>query len=230
MMYGKTPEELRKHDQKKILGLLVLLLLLGFSYMSRPKGADLAAGEIPGKFSVRWPPAGGFLEQGDVAFSGMGAPNAMVRILGDGAEMASGTVDKDGKWRINVPIQPPFPKDFKITHQLSGKEPESTLLSGMKYEEVKGTGSDQPFNISRPVDGGTIAVGDWTIAGTGPIGAKVRLDMDKYLLGSVVVDANGTWKLPRKIHAAGEKRVLKATLVEDKMVKDSITHTVMVTP
>ena len=196
--------------------------------------AGLPPAAVPtGTFAVSNPAPGATasIPMGAFTFSGTGAAGSKVILFGDGAEMASGSVAADGTWALPVTFAPPAPEKLQIS--LFAADGTKLGSEDISFEfppgSREGNPSDAKFALLRPVDQGSVAVGDWVIAGTGKPGAKVKLQMDKYVLGLATVAEDGTWRFPRTIQKAGEARVLSA-LVENGAPEEKATHTIKVLP
>lgn len=173
------------------------------------------------------PAAGAELAFGDTKFEGVAAPGTKVVVFGDGAEMASGVAGDDGKFEFNVPMQAPVPNVFSVGYFAEdGTEIQKVDDLGLK---VSGEASAEgvKFALARPVDNGSVAKGDWVIAGTGKPGSRVKLTMDKWVLGEVTVGEDGTWSFPRTVNQVGESRQLIAEEVKG-FGQGVVTHTIKV--
>lgn len=188
---------------------------------------------VKGAFTLTNPVAGSVasLPMGAYTFSGTGSAGGKVILFGDGAEMASTPVAADGTWALPVTFTPPTPAAMQL--RLFGVDGAQVGSQDIQFEFLAPASTSNPadakFALLRPIDQGSVAVGDWVIAGTGKPGTKVKLQMDKYVLGEATVAEDGTWRFPRTIQKAGDARVLTA-LVVDGAPEEQAKHTIKVLP
>lgn len=176
---------------------------------------------------VSSPKLGDEIELGINRFGGFAEPGTRVVLFGDNAEMGSGEAKEDGTWVFDADVQAPLPDVFSVKFyddggQVIHSEPNLLLTTTGSVD-----GDDAVFAIVRPIDKGSVAKGSWVIAGTGKPGSRVRLQLDRFVLGETLVEDDGTWKFPRTVNEAGVKRELIAREI-DGFADEILSRTVRV--
>jgi hypothetical protein len=166
---------------------------------------------------------------GEVVLEGFGQPGQKAVLFGDGAEMGSGGVDEEGRFKFVADIQPPIPDVFTFglfdeNGVRDPRVPSSSLRWAVTAEMLA---RPMEFTLVRPVDGGTVSRGKWVIAGTGKPGSQVRIQIDKNFVGKALVKDDGTWTLSYMMTKPGRVEVFAREL--DGFNGDLIAHRVTVT-
>jgi uncharacterized lipoprotein YbaY len=132
-------------------------------------------------------PAAG-LAAGIGALSGTGEPGYDMGVSVDGQELARTTVDPDGTWSLDVPLEP---GRRALTLQLYTAD---GIPAGSATEIEVDVAEPVLPTVDLPVE--DVAGGEFTLSGTGAPGARILLYAGSVALGEAVVNEDGTWQLP----------------------------------
>ena len=134
-----------------------------------------------------------------VALSGSGTPGATIEVLGNGKVLGRVKVAENGQWTLTAPLEP---GDYTLSARAvdaSGKvlaESKSVAFSQPRPAPVK------PAVIS-PTAETPITSGPAKLSGTGSPGTTVELLDNGQVVGTAIVQEDGTWSFDRDL-AAGD--------------------------
>jgi hypothetical protein len=191
---------------------------------AKPSGATAVSVSHPQLLS---PAKGSEIKYGFVKFEGVADTGTKIVVYGDGAEMGSAFATQRGKFIFDIKVVPPLVQVYSISYFMAG----GTEIIGERDLGLKVTGDYEnvarPFAIFRPVDDGSLRLGESIIAGTGKPGGRVKLQIDEWQLGIVDVKDDGTWTFSRTVSEVGVKRQLTAREI-DGYADDIIVHTIAI--
>jgi len=166
--------------------------------------------------------------QGNAVLAGRASPGALVTAKSGANIVGTTTADSQGAFVI-LPSTPLPPGAQEIT--LSETLPDGTVVpgtgtasidvpgnAGSALAVVSGPGGSTVMSGQGPKPGtlamGTVdydANGHALFSGTAPPNSQVNLSLGNQLLGRVMADANGNWKLTAKVPTASGMLNLQAT-------------------
>ncbi|MFM9874439.1 MAG: hypothetical protein ACKVQS_13370 [Fimbriimonadaceae bacterium] len=239
--------ELKKYDRIKVAFGLFLALVSGVWVVVDDRGLGARAslsGILNGAVGRKQEPSGvtavsvshpqllipakgSEIEYGFVQFEGIANTGTKVVVYGDGAEMGSAFATQRGRFMFDIKVVPPLAKVYSISYftaggtQIIGERDLGLRVIG-EYELVS-----RPFAIFRPVDDGSLRMGESIIAGTGKPGSRVKLQIDEWQLGMADVKDDGTWTFTRTVSEVGVERQLTAREIEG-YGDEIIVHTIAI--
>lgn len=211
---------------------LLLVLGLGGCWLLQPRletppavptpGAANGAATTPGSIVVTAPTSGTTLPAAPFTLSGTAPAGETLTISAGGEQLATATVQDDGRWSADLPA--PAPGERTYTVRGSGGTSRDLTLNvtggGAATEGEQGdpqgaaapvdstgagaAGEAGGFRISGPAPNAQLPAGSFTLRGTGTPGQTVQLLEDGTSLGSLTVREDGTWSRDVPSPAAGE--------------------------
>lgn len=217
-MDNRLDKEFRRYDVFKVsVAALLTVATAGWAGASlsskgvihplQATGPAWPFGAKPGTPLLQSPAPLAALKLGQNQFAGSGPPGSRVCVLGDGAEMGSVKIGESGKFDFEMLISAPSPQEIRvefldwgmvrIAEPIELKPPQGPPLS-----------SDGNLRVSRPIPNGVVSGAELNVAGTGKPGAKVRIQLDRFVLGYADVRQDGTWSFTRTVNSPAAKREL----------------------
>ncbi|SDT12986.1 Ig-like domain-containing protein [Microlunatus soli] len=146
----------------------------------------------PGSPVIDQPADGSTTGDNTPVISGTGTPGSTVTVSVDGNQLGTVEVDDDGNWSVRV-TDPLADGEHMITAVQTdqvGNRSDPTTATVTVDTQV------DPPTITGPVDGSTIGDRTPVVTGTGEPGAIVEVEVDGTKVGTVEVDADGSWSIP----------------------------------
>lgn len=147
------------------------------------------------------------LKPGQNQFVGSGPPGSRVCVLGDGAEMGSVKIGESGKFDFEILVGAPPPRAIRVEFFDWGMVRLAEPIA-LKPPPEPTPASDGTLRVSRPIPNGIVSGAELNVAGTGTPGAKVRIQLDRFVLGYANVRQDGTWSFTRTVNSSASKREL----------------------
>ncbi|MEZ4593913.1 MAG: Ig-like domain-containing protein, partial [Chloroflexota bacterium] len=145
------------------------------------------------------------LGEGEVEFSGVGAPGSTIELVANGEVVGTAVVTPDGTWTIPATLAA-GDYDFSLRmldangNLLAESEGRSTTVAAVAPAFILPT-----FNLPAA----NLAGGDVTLTGTGTPGAELEIVVNGEVLGTAVVADDGTWEFPTTLPAGDYELALR---------------------
>ncbi|MDI2029891.1 Ig-like domain-containing protein [Saccharopolyspora sp. TS4A08] len=160
--------------------------------------------------------------------TGTGVPGAEVTVYDNGQPIGTTTVNPDGTWTF-TPTEPWSPGDHQITATQSGPDGATSDPSNSVTVTVPGPPAPEPPVITSPATGTTVDDTTPPITGTGEPGATVTVYDNGRLMGTAVVNSDGTWTFtPSEPLSCGE-HTITATQTTDARAASEASAPVTIT-
>ncbi|UEX90408.1 Ig-like domain-containing protein [Staphylococcus ratti] len=126
------------------------------------------------------------VQPGDKTITGTGEPGSTVTVTFPNGETATGTVDENGNWSVEVPEGTELKQDDVITAVVTDSNGNASEPSSVKVNDT--IAPDAPVvNAPQP--------GDKVITGTGEPGSTVTVTFPNGETATGTVDENGNWSV-----------------------------------
>ncbi|MBS1712582.1 MAG: hypothetical protein JSS71_12745 [Armatimonadetes bacterium] len=179
----------------------------GVIHPAQASGSVWPFGAKPGAPLLQSPAPSAALKLGQNQFVGSGPPGSRVCVLGDGAEMGSVKIGESGKFDFEMLIGAPPPRAIRVEFLDWGMVRLAEPIA-LKPPPGPGPESDGNLRVARPIPNGIVSGTELNVAGTGKPGAKVRIQLDRFVLGYANVGQDGTWSFTRTVNSSAAKREL----------------------
>jgi hypothetical protein len=202
----------RYHLFKGLIALVLLIVVLVVLYVERgetdeeTRGTETAELQTP----VMGMPVMG--TDGSISIDGEGEPGSQIRVLANGEELGTVTVDADGAWSFSGTLEP---GTYTLTAEAI--DDDGTVVNSSEALAVTIPEPESVIVLPELAEPTVGEAGEFTLSGTAEPGQTVEVLADGVSLGTTAVAADGTWIYSGQLEA-GEYDVVVRTLDEDGTV------------
>jgi LysM repeat protein len=173
-----------------------------FAQMIDAQGNELATSEpvtieIEAKPAIATPTLGLRSTEGEMTLSGTGTPGSRIDLVANGQLLETVNVGQDGQWSVTVQLDP---GEYALVARALDAQgrivAESDVLEAVQPEPEIAAPA-----LTAPQEGVELEAGTIALSGTGEPGANLEILDNGDLIGTVVVQADGTWTFEYEFEA-----------------------------